>query len=109
MSVLVGCYRSVTEEGELDSKEVFCITFPGFLSIMETLNTPVNDSITLAGDELRFGEEAANISIYDMAGKLVLSHTANATTLNVSNLGKGVYVVKAQIAGTTATGKIYKY
>ena len=110
MSVIVGCYRSVTPEGELDSKEVFCITFPNFMSsIMETLNTPVNDSITLAGDELRFGSEATGISIYDMAGKMVLNHEGNVANLNVSNLGKGVYVVKAQIGGTTATGKIYKY
>jgi hypothetical protein len=76
---------------------------------METLNTPVNDSITLAGDELRFGAEATGISIYDMAGKMVLNHEGNVANLNVSNLGKGVYVVKAQIGGTTATGKIYKY
>ena len=44
-----------------------------------------------------------------MAGKMVLNHEGNVANLNVSNLGKGVYVVKSQIGGTTATGKIYKY
>lgn len=110
MKLIVGCYRSVTPDGELDSKEVFCIKLPGFMnSIMETLNTPVNTSIALAGDELRFGAEAEDICIYDMGGKQVLSHTGKANTLSVANLHQGVYVVTAKIGNEIATGKVYKF
>ena len=110
MKLIVGCYRSVTEEGELDSKEVFCIKLPGFMSsIMETLNTPINNLIVLAGDELRFGVEAEDICIYDMGGKQVANHAGKANTLSVANLHNGVYVVTAKIGGKTATGKVYKF
>jgi len=110
MKLIVGCYRSVTPEGELDSKEVFCIKLPGFLdSIMETLNTPTNTSIVLAGNELRFGAEAEDVCIYDMGGKQVLSHTGKVNTLSVADLCQGVYVVKAKIGNEIATGKVYKF
>lgn len=110
LTLLVGQYRSVNDDGSLDTKEVFCVKLPGFMnSIMETLNTPINDSIILAGDELRFGYEATDITVYDMCGSQVISHKGGVNTLNVSNLEKGVYVVVATMGGKIAKGKIYKY
>ena len=78
-------------------------------SIMETLNTPANASIVLAGDELRFGAEAEDVCVYDMGGKQVLNHVGKVNTLSVANLGQGVYVVTAKIGNEIATGKVYKF
>lgn len=109
MSVIVGVYRSVTPEGDLENKEVFCVKLPGFMSdIKKTLDTPQNNDIVLAGDELRFGNEASNIVIYDICGKQAMMHNGKVTTLNVENLSNGVYVVTAEMNGVSVTGKVYK-
>ena len=104
MSVIVGVYRSVTPEGDLENKEVFCVKLPGFMSdIKKTLDTPQNNDIVLAGNELRFGNEASNIVIYDICGKQAMIHNGKATTLNVENLSNGVYVVTAEMNGVSVT------
>lgn len=110
MTLLVGQYRSVTEDGNLDTKEVFCVKLPGFMnSIMQTLNTPEIGSITLAGNELRFSGDACNICIYDMAGRQIAAEKGSVKTLDVNQLGSGVYVVTANIEGNTVKGKVYKF
>ena len=77
--------------------------------IKKTLDTPRNENIVLAGEELRFGAEAQNIVIYDMGGKQAMTHNGKANTLNVANLSQGVSVVTAEMNGVKATGKIYKF
>lgn len=110
MTMLAGTYRSVTPTGELENKEVFCVTLPGFMTdIKKTLDTPRNENIVLAGEELRFGAEAQNIVIYDMGGKQAMTHNGKVNTLNVANLSQGVYVVTAEMNGVKATGKVYKF
>lgn len=47
-----------------------------------------------------------NIQIYDMLGKQVLSATLTSTTLNVSNLNVGIYIIKIEEAGRFATQKL---
>jgi hypothetical protein len=109
MTLIVGVYRSVTPEGELENKEVFCVKLPGFMTdIKKTLDTPQNSDIVLAGNELRFGSEATNIVIYDICGKQVMSHSGRTSTLNVEGLANGVFVVTAEMNGAVATGKVYK-
>ena len=77
-------------------------------SIKQTLDTPRNKDIVMAGNELRFGSEANNITIYDMCGKVVMSHNGNTQSLDVTDLSKGIYVVTAEMNGTMETGKVYK-
>lgn len=109
MTVIVGVYRSVTPDGELDNKEVFCVKLPGFMSdVKKTLDTPRNENIVVAGNELRFSSEACNIAVYDICGKQAMAHNGNTTTLDITNLSDGVYVVTAEINGVVVTGKIYK-
>lgn len=109
MTLIVGVYRSVTPEGELENKEVFCVKLPGFMTdIKKTLDTPQNSDIVLAGNELRFANEATNIVIYDICGKQVMSHSGRTSTLNVEGLANGVFVVTAEMNGAVATGKVYK-
>ena len=109
MTLIVGVYRSVTPEGELDNKEVFCVKLPGYMTdIKKTLDTPQNSDIVMAGNELRFGSEAANIAIYDICGKQVMTHSGRTSTLNVEGLANGIFVVTAEMNGAVATGKVYK-
>lgn len=55
-------------------------------------------------------ETAANgtkaISIFDVLGKQVLNITTDNTTVNISNLNAGVYIVKISEEGKTATRKL---
>ncbi len=54
-------------------------------------------------------DKAVNIQIFDMAGKNVFnqSYVANKSSLNLSHLGKGVYVVQMKgVDGTTTTKKL---
>ena len=76
-------------------------------NIKQTLDTPQNSDIVMAGNELRFGSEATNIAIYDICGKLVMTHSGRTSTLNVEGLANGVYVVTAEMNGAVATGKVY--
>lgn len=109
MTVLVGVYRSVTPEGELDNKEVFCVKLPGFMShINEAINTSQNNNIVIVGNELRFGNTAENITVYDICGKTVLTHGNPAQSVDVAHLAKGIYVVTAETDGVVTTGKVYK-
>lgn len=108
MKVLVGAYRSVTADGNLDSKEVFCVKLPGFMSsVMQVLNTPTTESIKVVGDEMRFSDTAQNIKIYNLAGRMIMDYEAEAAMLDISDIEKGIYVVVAEIAGQKVTGKVY--
>lgn len=49
-----------------------------------------------ASDFIRFSEKLTNVSIYDLAGKLLISTKLSTQKLNVSNLPSGVYVIKGQ-------------
>lgn len=55
-------------------------------------------------------ETAANaertVAIYDLLGKQVVNTTTSETTLDVSNLHAGIYVIKITEAGKTATQKL---
>lgn len=109
MTVLVGVYRSVTPEGELENKETFCVKLPGFMnSIKKTIDTPRNKNIVMVGDNLRFGNLARNITIYDICGKVVLTHSGETQSLDVTRLADGIYVVSAEIDGIITIGKVYK-
>ncbi len=107
--VIVGQYRSVTDAGELETKEVFIVKLPGYTSIMQTLNTPTNASIKLIGDELCFSANASNVKVYDMGGKLIMDCNPDNNKINVADFYKGVYVVNATIDGQVITGKVFKY
>ena len=64
-------------------------------------NTKVNNEIT-------FGEKA-NVKIYNLSGSLVKSVSVeNGTTLDVSSLSKGIYIIKGDVNGETVVQKIIK-
>lgn len=107
--VIVGQYRSVTDTGALETKEVFIVKLPGYTSIMQALNTPTNASIKLIGDELCFSANASNVKVYDMGGKLIMDCNPDNNKINVADFYEGVYIVNATIDGQIITGKVFKY
>ena len=59
-------------------------------------------------NEITFGEKA-NVKIYNLSGSLVKSVSVeNGTTLDVSSLAKGVYLIKGDVNGETVVQKIIK-
>ena len=59
-------------------------------------------------NEITFGEKA-NIKIYNVSGSLVKSASVEKnTSLNVSSLPKGVYVVTGEVNGQSISQKIVK-
>ena len=71
----------------------------------QKLNLVKNTKVT---NEITFGEKA-NVKIYNLSGSLVKSVSVeNGTTLNVSSLAKGVYLIKGDVNGETVVQKIIK-
>ena len=63
---------------------------------------------TKVNNEINFGEKA-NVKIYSTNGLLVKSVSVeNGTTLDVSSLAKGVYLIKGDVNGETVVQKIIK-
>ena len=63
---------------------------------------------TIVTNEITFGEKA-NIKIYNVSGSLVKSASVEKnTSLNVSSLPKGVYVVTGEVNGQSVSQKIVK-
>lgn len=71
----------------------------------QKLNLVKNTKVT---NEITFGEKA-NVKIYNLSGSLVKSVSVeNGTTLDVSSLSKGVYLIKGDVNGETVVQKIIK-
>lgn len=63
---------------------------------------------TIVTNEINFGEKA-NVKIYNVSGSLVKSASVDKnTTLNVSSLPKGIYVVTGEVNGQSVSQKIVK-
>ena len=63
---------------------------------------------TLVKDYLRFSEQVNRVDVYSADGKLIKSYQ-NITTVNMSDLSKGQYVLKIQTKGNeTFSQKIIK-
>ena len=63
---------------------------------------------TIVTNEINFGEKA-NVKIYNVSGSLVKSASVDKnTSLNVSSLPKGAYVVTGELNGETVSQKIVK-
>ena len=71
----------------------------------QKLNLVKNTKVT---NEITFGEKA-NVKIYNLSGSLVKSASVeNGSSLNVSSLAKGVYLIKGDVNGETVVQKIIK-
>ena len=63
---------------------------------------------TIVTNEINFGEKA-NVKIYNVSGSLVKSASVEKnTSLNVSSLPKGIYVVTGEVNGQSVSQKILK-
>ena len=63
---------------------------------------------TIVTNEINFGEKA-NVKIYNVSGSLVKSASVDKnTTLNVSSLPKGIYVVTGEVNGQSVSQKVIK-
>jgi hypothetical protein len=71
----------------------------------QKLNLVKNTKVT---NEITFGEKA-NVKIYNLSGSLVKSVSVEKnTSLNVSSLPKGIYVVTGEVNGQSVSQKIVK-
>jgi len=82
-------------ESEKTEGEIVTVSIKNLqLSSFDIFPNPTKNELRITNYELRI----ENIAIYDVYGKIVLSHTANRTPqieINVSHLQSGVYFVKA--------------
>ena len=63
---------------------------------------------TIVTNEINFGEKA-NVKIYNVSGSLVKSASVDKnSSLNVSSLPKGIYVVTGEVNGQSVSQKIVK-
>lgn len=67
---------------------------------------PAKNEVTLSSSSIR---EKVNIQIFDANGRKVLETTetiSNGTTINVSNLNNGIYIIKGQGSNSNFTQKL---
>ena len=64
---------------------------------IKTYPNPFNNSITIASDK-GLNVIGRHLKIYNVAGKLIISQLiqSQSTTLNVSNLPSGIYILKVE-------------
>ena len=80
---------------------------------MELYPNPVNDKLTL--EVTTDKEETINYSIYDSFGRLLIEKNSSVTTgisqlhIDVSNLNKGVYMIRILKEGTLEGKMFVKY
>ncbi len=68
---------------------------------------PAKDTITL---NLKSGESIKTIKISDIQGKEIFTYNENATTISISNLRKGLYLITLETkSGVFQTKKFLKY
>lgn len=108
MSLLAGNYISVTPEGGLDKKEVFVVLMPNLSTMIETLNTPENTHISISGNNLCFGNDVKDVRMFNIAGHEVFRADVVNGGIDVSAVGRGVYVVSATFKGNVIRGKVLK-
>jgi uncharacterized protein (TIGR02145 family) len=65
---------------------------------------PANDELFIANNDF----SNVLVSISDLQGRLILSKSINSTSIDISNLSSGVYLVKISISGNVNTYKIVK-
>lgn len=88
--------------------EIYCIVMKDLASaIRNVLSTPTSEGINVVDGVVTLSSKAKNISVYGVSGRLVAS-AANASTLDASSIGRGVYLVKANVGGKTLTTKFIK-
>lgn len=64
------------------------------------------EGIFVSGDKIFFGS-VADAKVYDLSGRCIMT-AAGASSLSLAGLGRGVYIVSADISGTVSTIKVTK-
>ena len=79
------------------NQTVIYVTMGGFNTPVESITSDKN-GVKVAGKTLTYElSSAANISIYSLSGKTIVSKTVNGKgTINLSNLTSGVYVYRVE-------------
>ena len=101
--------NATTGTGTVTLDNLVVKTYTPILSTIDfnsqKLNLVKNTKVT---NEITFGEKA-NVKIYNLSGSLVKSASVeNGSSLNVSSLAKGVYLIKGDVNGETVVQKIIK-
>ena len=67
-----------------------------------------NASIYVSGEQLMFGQDVKSVLIMNVSGQIVKQAVINASSMNVSDLEKGIYVIKTvSQEGIVSIAKIY--
>ena len=95
-------YVAAVYVGNVESEYVSFLVGGAMLDVTDTSLKPINIFPNPAKDILNFSEEVLNIRITDFSGKVVKQISNSETSINLSKLVKGIYVISA----TTKAGEI---
>ena len=97
------------QKGSTNALYVDDIQSDASLAVIDTNKSKTNlVRNTKVTNEISFGEKA-NVKIYNVSGSLVKSASVEKnTSLNVSSLPKGIYVVTGEVNGQSVSQKIVK-
>lgn len=101
-------YQTLDTDGNLDVQEMFCVCLkPVVTAIKNVLDTPTSDGIKVIGDKITVDKKAKDISVYSASGRKVKSASATSS-LDISSVNSGVYLVVATVNGKKLTTKFVK-
>ena len=96
-----GCYLLTFKT--MNGMGLYFIAEDGFGSTESAFDNKVKANIVTDGTVIKVSQEASEIAVYDIAGKLV-SKTYNAS--EIAAPARGIYIVKAIVSGTSVTAKV---
>ncbi|HBY54689.1 MAG TPA: hypothetical protein DEH15_19905, partial [Marinilabiliales bacterium] len=83
--------------------------FDDFTSVV-SVTSPLDKYLktTLVNEELQFNVAVDKVSVYTLAGELIKAQEGGVTTMDVSLLPQGIYIVRYEINNELANHKIIK-
>lgn len=100
--------EQINEDGKTLRTEVLSVNASSTPSIVAIYPNPAKDLVHIQAPK-NFGK-AATISLFDLNGRALTQHTVSSeyTTIDISQLPAGVYVIQYMDAGNTQTMKLTK-
>lgn len=106
LSFLAGTYRSVTENGDLDKKEVFCLLLPSTYTLIEALNTAQSKYVWTENKQICFSSPVTKVYVYDINGVQISFNNHVEHNLNMESVPSGIYIVKAICNGQEIKSRV---
>lgn len=107
VSMTITPASKANEECHVEMPGIEAVYDPSALSVEQITSDTPSALITITAQGVTFLKKAPSVTVTDIAGRVILT-VRDVDALNLSHLTPGLYIVAANIDGTTATVKFLK-